>query len=182
MNRIALRQSPFNPIRGRRPAPMNCTVGELSVDPSYQRSIDNPSSRALIKKIAREWDWSLFQLLVVSRRPTGELYVVDGQHRLEAARLRGDLHDLPCSVYDFQFVAHEADAFVALNQQRKPLTRLDLFKGAVTGGGGCDCQPRPVADFQRRTDARPAHQLRQLQTRPGRGDRRHLQGVQNGRA
>ncbi|KUR80794.1 hypothetical protein AQZ49_01835 [Novosphingobium sp. FSW06-99] len=114
---------------------MNCSVDELSVDPSYQRSIDNPTSRALIKKIAREWDWSLFQLLVVSRRPDGELYVVDGQHRLEAARLRGDLRDLPCSVYDFRLVSHEADAFVALNQQRKPLTRLDLFKGAVIGGG-----------------------------------------------
>ena len=135
MKRTGLRSAQFNPIRGRRPAPMNCSLAELNVDCSYQRSIDSPSSRALIKRIAGEWDWSLFQLLVVSRRPDGELYVVDGQHRLEAARMRGDLHDLPCSVYDFRLVSHEADAFVALNQQRKPLTRLDLFKGSVIGGG-----------------------------------------------
>ena len=135
---LAAKRFAFNPIRGRRPTLMNCTLEELGVDPSYQRSIDNPSSRALIKKIAHEWDWSLFQLLVVSRRPSGDLYVVDGQHRLAAATLRGDLHDLPSSVYDFQHVSHEADVFVALNRQRKPLTRLDLFKGAVAGGGDTD--------------------------------------------
>lgn len=123
-----------NPIRGRRPSLMNCTIGELRVDASYQRSIDNGKSRALIRKIARTWDWSLFQLLVVSRRPDGELYIVDGQHRWEAARLRRDLYDLPCSVYDFASVGDEATAFVALNQERKPLGALDLFKAAVEGG------------------------------------------------
>lgn len=124
-----------HPIRGRRPSLMNCTIGELQVDPAYQRGTDNGTSRALIRKIAREWDWSLFQLLVVSRRPDGGLYVVDGQHRWEAARLRRDLYDLPCSVYDFPSVAEEAAAFVALNQQRKPLGALDLFRAAVEGGG-----------------------------------------------
>ncbi|HQS95051.1 MAG: hypothetical protein B7X90_01950 [Novosphingobium sp. 17-62-19] len=124
----------LNPIRGRRPTLMNCMIGELKVDETYQRSINNGSSRSLIVKIAKEWDWSLFQLLIVSRRIDGALYVVDGQHRLSAARIRRDLYDLPCSIYDFGSVAEEARAFGKLNQQRRPLGALDLFRAAVSSG------------------------------------------------
>ena len=173
-------QLQVNPIRGRRPAPMNCTIGELNVDPSYQRSVENGPSRVLIRKIAREWDWSLFQLLVVSRRPDGALYVVDGQHRLEAARLRRDLYDLPCSVYDFATTGDEADAFVAINQQRKPLGALDLFRAAVEGGG-CGCDRGCAPDQEGRSFACPAHQFHRLETGPARQHLRHPQGAQDAR-
>jgi hypothetical protein len=67
------------------------------------------------------------------RRPArdGGLYVVDGQHRLAAAVMRGDIPQLPCVVSHFDSAEQEAAAFVALNQQRRPLNALDLFKAAL---------------------------------------------------
>jgi hypothetical protein len=104
------------------------------VDAGYQRTLERKESQSLIRRIAQNWDWGLCQPLFVARRCDGQLYVVDGQHRLAAARLRGDLWQLPCVVASFETPAEEAAAFVALNQQRRPLNRLDLFKAALSSG------------------------------------------------
>ncbi|QIG80074.1 DUF6551 family protein [Stakelama tenebrarum] len=123
-----------NPVRGRRPVLQNCTIHELGIDPAYQRSIENRGSQALIHRIARDWDWSLCQPLVVARRSDAGLFVVDGQHRLAAARMRNDIYDLPCVVTDYGEPAQEAAAFVELNQRRKPLGPIELFKASLAGG------------------------------------------------
>lgn len=123
----------LNPVRGRRPVLQNCTLGELAVDPLYQRSIDNGGSQALIRAIARDWDWGLCQPLVVAQRADLGLFVVDGQHRLAAARLRGDIFDLPCVIITPASAQEEAKTFVALNQARRPLKPLDIFHAAVAG-------------------------------------------------
>lgn len=122
------------PQRGTMPILQFCTPAQLQIDTSYQRTTDAGASRTLINRIARAWDWRLYQPLVVARRADGELYVVDGQHRLEAARLRGDIPQLPCVVTSYDSAQEEATAFVAINQQRKPLTRLNLYRAAVAAG------------------------------------------------
>jgi hypothetical protein len=122
-----------NPPLGLRPSLENCRMADLQVDPAYQRSIDNGPSQALIRKIATFWDWTLFHPLAVARREDGSLWVVDGQHRLAAARLRRDIYDIPCVVSPSLCQADEAASFVAMNQQRRALSKLDLFKAAVTG-------------------------------------------------
>jgi hypothetical protein len=106
-------------------------VGELMIDPVYQRSIDTGPSQTLIRRIAMFWDWGLCQPLAVSRRPDGALTIVDGQHRASAAKLRGDIPHLPCVITSYANAGDEAAAFVALNQMRRPLSALDLFKAAV---------------------------------------------------
>jgi hypothetical protein len=60
--------------------------------------------------------------------------VIDGQHRLAAARIRGDIDHLPAVVGSYASTADEAASFVHLNQQRRPLGKLDLFKAAVASG------------------------------------------------
>jgi hypothetical protein len=80
------------------------------------------------------WDWGLCQPLYVSRRADGGLYVVDGQHRLSAAKLRADIWQLPCVVRAFESAEQEAAAFVALNQERRPLNKLQIFKAALAAG------------------------------------------------
>ena len=105
--------------------------GELEVDPSYQRSIETEGSQRLIRRIAHAWDWGLCQPLEVARRPGGELIVVDGQHRLRAAKLRGDIQALPCVIKSFSSSSAEAAAFVALNQERKQLTQLEVFRARL---------------------------------------------------
>lgn len=141
MARPATSRLKCNPPLGRMPVLQFCAPGELAVDESYQRGLEDSRSRDLIRKIAQHWNWDLCQPLVVSRRG-GSLYVIDGQHRLEAARQRGDIAQLPCVVLDYASAADEAASFVHLNQQRKPLNKLDLFRAAVASE---DVQAKAIA-------------------------------------
>lgn len=130
MSRAATSRLKVNPPLGTRPTLEWCRLTDLTIDASYQRSIQVESSQTLIRRIAAFWDWSLCQPLAIARR-LDVLKVVDGQHRLEAARLRGDIDQLPCVITQYANAGEEAAAFVALNQCRRPLTALDLFKAAV---------------------------------------------------
>lgn len=135
MSRPATDRLKCNRQLGTLPILQWAMLEQLLIDPEYQRSIENSASQALIRKIAQHWDWSLCLPLVASRRPgVSELYVIDGQHRLAAAMLRRDIAQLPCVVLDMANKADEAAAFVHLNQQRRPLNKLDIFKAAVASG------------------------------------------------
>lgn len=134
MVRKALQKLKINPPAGTLPVLQYCSPEQLLIDETYQRSLEAPASQALIRRVATSWDWGLCQPLFVARRADGGLYVVDGQHRLEAAKLRGDIWQLPCVVASFADAASEAAAFVALNQERRPLNKLQLFKAAIAAG------------------------------------------------
>lgn len=131
MSRAATSRLKCNPVLGSPPTLEWRGVGELLIDTTYQREIDTSASQALIRKIAQFWDWGLCQPLAVSRRPDGRLTIVDGQHRASAAKKRGDIPHLPCVITSYANAGDEAAAFVALNQMRRPLSALDLFKAAV---------------------------------------------------
>lgn len=124
----------MNPPTGNMPALQFTPPNMLHIDEGYQRSIDNPASQKLIRKIARDWDWSLCLPLVVARREGNAMFVIDGQHRLAAAKMRGDIQQMPCVIMDFPDPATEADKFVKLNSNRAPLTALDLFRAALASG------------------------------------------------
>lgn len=125
------RKQTFAPVKGAPPSVEYVGVGELHVDETYQRSTDNGASRALIASIAAGWDWRLCMPLVVSRRAEGN-YVIDGQHRLEAAKRRGDIAHLPCCLARYDGPADEARLFVTANRARRAINRLDDFHAALT--------------------------------------------------
>lgn len=141
MSRQATSRLKVNPPLGRMPTLQFCRPAELRIDPAYQRDITSGPSQSLIRKIAQHWNWDLCQPLVVARRRdlTERLFVIDGQHRLEAARLRGDIEQLPCVIVEYASAADEAASFVHLNQQRRPLSAIDLFKAAVASEDGEAC-------------------------------------------
>lgn len=118
---------------GRMPALQFLKPSELSIESDYQRSIEGLESQKLIRLIAQNWNWDLCQPLAVSQRD-GHLFVIDGQHRLAAAKLRGDIEQLPCVVGLYGSVKAEAVAFTNLNDRRRPLSALDKFKAAVVAG------------------------------------------------
>lgn len=119
---------------GELPVLQYCPVEQLQVDDRYQRSLEAANSITLIRRIAINWDWGLCQPLYVARRADGRLYIVDGQHRWAAAKLRGDIWQLPCVVRSFETTEQEAAAFVALNQERTPLSALQMFRASVASG------------------------------------------------
>lgn len=122
------------PMVGNPPSLEWLAVGQLQVDPAYQRATDGPHSRRIIVGMVKCWDWKLCQPLVVTRRADGGLFVLDGQHRLEGARERGDIAHLPCVILPAIAPAEEASAFVKLNTTRQKLSQADIFAGMLAAG------------------------------------------------
>jgi hypothetical protein len=121
----------FRPPIGKMPSIEWVHTSELTVDQSYQRSIDNEGSRRLIASIAANFDWRLCAPLVVSRRLDGSKVIIDGQHRWAAAARRGDLLQLPCCLFTYDSSEDEARMFIVANRARKPMNRLDDFHAAL---------------------------------------------------
>jgi hypothetical protein len=120
----------FNPPVGNPPAVQYFKPGELGVDISYQRSTRSHGSQRLIQQIAEHWDWRLCTPLLVASRDGG-LYIIDGQHRWEAAKLRGDIPHLPCAVGNYSGSAEEAALFVAANRHRVRVNPMDMWRAAA---------------------------------------------------
>lgn len=123
----------FPPVLGTPPSIEWVLVNDLIVDGEYQRSIESETSRRLIAAIAAHWDWRLCMPLAVSRRDDGR-YVIDGQHRLAAAKMRPDIPHLPCCIASYDGPADEAAMFVAANRARRAINRLDDFHAALVAG------------------------------------------------
>jgi hypothetical protein len=119
------------PISGNPPSLEWLAVTQLQVDPTYQRACDGPKSRALIAKMIKRWEWALCQPLVVTRRLDGSLFVIDGQHRWNGAKARGDIPHLPCVVIPAIAAEEEARTFVSLNTDRQKLTQVEVFAGML---------------------------------------------------
>lgn len=124
----------MNAIKGAPPSLEWVGVDRLQIDDAYQRSIESTKAQQLITRIARDWDWRLFQPLSAARRSNGDLFVIDGQHRLAAARLRADLTHLPCVIGNFDGVQDEAAAFAAMNRQRRAMTKLETYRAELAAG------------------------------------------------
>jgi hypothetical protein len=121
----------YPPPLGARPSIEWIFTNDLSVDETYQRRTDNEASRRLIASIAAKFDWRLFGVLTVSRRPDGSMKVIDGQHRWTGASMRGDIDQVPCCLSRFETPEEEAKLFIVANRARKPMNRLDDFHAAL---------------------------------------------------
>jgi len=65
-------------------------LADLKVDPVYQRDL----TAEFVERLANNWDIITAGTIVVSKRPDGYLYIVDGQHRAAAAVRAGETHIL----------------------------------------------------------------------------------------
>ena len=106
---------------------MEIGKGQLFVDETYQRT---DKSEPKIKAIASNWSWVACGTISVADR-TGTFYVIDGQHRVLAARRRADIEQLPCIVFETTSAVVEAKGFLQSNTQRKPITGVDRFRALV---------------------------------------------------
>jgi hypothetical protein len=102
---------------------------ELRIDPEYQRK----SKEAKILAMARAWSWVGCGALLVADRE-GCFFVMDGQHRLLAARKRSDITTLPCIVFSTESAGQEAQGFLVSNTLRRPISGLDRFKALLVAG------------------------------------------------
>lgn len=102
---------------------------DLLVDYDYQRE----STETKIKDIARNWSWVGCGAICVARRGS-VFYVIDGQHRVAAAKRRSDINELPCVVFDVSSKKQEAVGFLLANANRKPVTAIGKYKAQIVSG------------------------------------------------
>jgi hypothetical protein len=98
----------------------------LHVDESYQRD----ETPAKIKAIAAAWSWVACGAIIVGWRE-GVYWVIDGQHRVAAARRHAAIRELPCLVFQTADAKTEARGFLDANTLRKPITSMDRFKSLI---------------------------------------------------
>jgi hypothetical protein len=103
-------------------------VADLTVDPAYQRSLDERRAQA----IGEALDPSRIGVLTVSRRADRSAVVIDGQHRHGGLMVAGHgNHLVRCEVHTGLDRQGEAALFRKLNGGRKPIGALDDYRAAL---------------------------------------------------
>lgn len=97
----------------------------LKIDPNYQRALDEKR----VQRMSTEWDDALASALTISRR-NGSSYVIDGQQRLAAARLRM-LRELPALVHEGLSPSEEAALFVGLNTEARRPSFFAIYRARL---------------------------------------------------
>lgn len=115
-------------------------LDELRIDKSYQRPLQNH-----VKTIARNWDYTKCDPLKINFRDDGLLYVWDGQHRLEAAKLRG-IKYLLCDIVVGLTQEKEAELFGCQGEGLKKPDPYDIFKANVCAKEEIDTAIKAMCD------------------------------------
>lgn len=118
----------FDP--GPRPRMAWLPIDELVVDTAYQRPLAAAHARAL----AAEFRWAHFQPLTVAARPDGGYAVIDGQHRLQAARALPAIAEVPCYIVDAADSARQASTFLAVNTTHRAVKAIEKFRAGLAAG------------------------------------------------
>lgn len=103
----------------------------LIIDHNYQRQCSTDRAVAM----ARAWSWVACGVVVVARRADSDVtFVVDGQHRVAAARKRDDIQLLPCMIFESSGISEEAEGFLNANASRKTPSTFDKWKAMLEMG------------------------------------------------
>jgi hypothetical protein len=123
-------------------------VDGLKIDPAYQRDIRSKRSQTVIRTIAEGFAWARFGVVVCV--PDGDgggadqtWHIIDGQHRVEACRLRGDIGQVPAVVLHGMTPAAAALTFVGINRDRAGMSPLQIHKALLAAG---DAEARAIED------------------------------------
>lgn len=97
-------------------------VNELRIDESYQR----PLNAISVRKMAKEFNTNLLALPLVGIRADGSMYVIDGQHRVAAAKL-ASVPTIDVKLVSGLSTSQEAQMFVDANISTRRLTGANFF-------------------------------------------------------
>lgn len=111
------------------------TAHQITADPLVQRPLD----KRRVNRIVDLWNAAAFGVPTVSQRGDGTCVALDGQHRIEAKRQRGEGSErFDVVVFYGLDLQQEARMFSALNDTKRPTT-LELFQVKVTEGDATIC-------------------------------------------
>lgn len=104
-------------------------IDGLKTDYSYQRVLD--VTRA--KKIAREFSPELMGIVTLSKRDDGNYFIIDGNHRIYAAKMNGE-NEVLANVFEGLSIQDEVALFNRLNQSQKKTTYNENLKASYIAG------------------------------------------------
>lgn len=100
-------------------------VDDLRVDATYQRG-----EQASVKKMVREFNPNLLEVIQVNLRDDNRYFVIDGQQRTAACKVVG-YKKIDAKVFIGLSVKQEAKMYDDINRNRKDVTALDRFKARL---------------------------------------------------
>lgn len=103
-------------------------IKQLKTDPAYQRDV----SPRLVETIQNHWDERAAEAIIVSLREDGDMYIVNGQHRVAAATKLGHTW-INSIVIEGMSLEAEAALRVKMNM-RIPDSPLDRHRAQVLAG------------------------------------------------
>jgi hypothetical protein len=106
-------------------------VAAMRVDRAYQRIL-----KPYVRKMTATWDYQKCDVLIVSYRD-GRFYIVDGQHRYEAAKAKG-VEFLACQILEGMNQIQEASRFLSQNTLARTLTPYDTWNANLLVGDRID--------------------------------------------
>jgi hypothetical protein len=108
---------------------MDVDKHDLIIDHSYQRQPNTHKCQSY----AAAWSWVACGSIIVAKR-SRQLFVIDGQHRVLAARRRTDIILLPCLVFETVSPIEEASNFLTANTNRRPIPTFDRYRALIVTG------------------------------------------------
>ena len=106
-------------------------IDGLVIDDRYQRPLGK-ANWSRIRKIAAEFRWSRFSPILVAPTASGGYAVVDGQHRVHAAKICG-FSRVPALIVQMD-KQEQARSFSWVNDQVTRISTFHIYKAALAAG------------------------------------------------
>ncbi|AXG77883.1 ParB/RepB/Spo0J family partition protein [Streptomyces paludis] len=105
------------------------SIKDLNIDPQAQRTLNERRAQNIANNIVSEALGSV----IISKRPDGDLYIVDGQHRWRACALAG-IPTIRAEIHYGLTQAQEAILFLIKNRESHKPRPIDEYHVGLTGG------------------------------------------------
>jgi hypothetical protein len=106
---------------------------ELYIDHQYQRGTQSKASQRNLKYLVDEFSWAHCGTLIVVQVEKQRYAVIDGQHRLAAAKKRC-IPEMPCVIVRDSDFKKQAQSFSIINSKRVKLHPMAQFHAAAADG------------------------------------------------
>lgn len=109
-------------------------VSKLLINNRYQRDHSSRASNMNIARIVDSFKWSKFTPITICDNGDGTFNVIDGGHRLAAAKMLGDILEVPCWVIPEAEIQEQSDDFVGINRNRVTVNPFQIFYAQAVAG------------------------------------------------
>lgn len=120
-------------------------ISGRSVDPSYQRTLESRASQKVIDRIAESFCWRFFGVVTAAEKTETAWVLIDGQHRVEAARRIG-IEVVPALIVPAPTRDEQAQVFLAVNRQRVAINHFAMHYASVAAGEQIAVDTQALAD------------------------------------